>query len=340
MRETASRLALLSLILALSVLIALALGPVRLGPERVLRALAGGADLEARSIVLGIRAPRAALAALVGAGLSLAGAALQALLRNPLAEPSVLGVSGGAALGAVGALLLGWAAAAGWALPLAAFAGAIGAVAVVLQIAERGGAGLDTRTLLLAGVVVGAFFNALIMLLLTFGSAETFRSAIYWMMGSLGGADRDSVLVLAAWLAPGAILLLTLGRPLNLLSVGEDTARFLGVRVEAVKRVIYLTASLLVAATVAVAGAIGFVGLIVPHAVRIAWGSDHRKLLPAAALAGASFLVLADTVARTAAAPAEIPVGVITALVGVPLFVVLLTRRSRRAGVGTRGPGP
>lgn len=332
MRETAARFALLTVLLALSLALAVCVGPVALEPGRVLAAVAGGADTEARTIVLGIRAPRAALAALVGAGLSLAGAAFQALLRNPLAEPYVLGVSGGAALGAVAGLVLGWAAAAGWALPLAAFAGALVAIGVVLQVAERGGAGLDTRTMLLAGVVVGAFFNALILLFLTFGTAETFRSAIYWMMGSLAGADASSVGVLAAWLAPAALLLVALGRPLDLLSVGEETAHFLGVRVEALKRIVYVAASLLVAATVAVSGAIGFVGLIVPHAVRLAWGSAHRTLLPAAALAGAVFLVLADTAARTVAAPAEIPVGVITALVGVPLFVVLLTRRTRAPG--------
>lgn len=333
--QTATRLVLLTVALAGCLALAVSLGPVSLGPGRVLDVLAGGGDREARAIVLGIRTPRALLAALVGAGLSLAGAALQALLRNPLAEPYVLGVSGGAALGAVAALVLGWAAASGWALPLAAFAGALAAVAIVLRVAEHGGTRLDTRTLLLAGVVVGAFFNALILLLLTFGSAETFRSAVYWMMGSLAGTDFEAVGVLAAWLAPAALLLMALGRPLNLLAVGEETALFLGVRVEALKRVIYLAASLLVAATVAVSGAIGFVGLIVPHAVRLAWGSDHRKLLPAAALAGAAFLVLADTAARTAAAPAEIPVGVVTALVGVPLFLILLTRRTGvRAGGG------
>ncbi len=339
-RETATRLALLTVVLVASLAVAVSVGPVSLGPGRVLDAIAGAGDREARAIVLGIRAPRALLAALVGAGLALAGAALQALLRNPLAEPYVLGVSGGAALGAVTCLVLGWAAASGWILPLAAFVGALAAVGIVLQVAEHGGTRLDTRTLLLAGVVVGAFFNAVILLLLTFGSAETFRSAIYWMMGSLAGADFDAVLVLAVWVTPGALLLLALGRPLNLLAVGEETALFLGVRVEGLKRVIYLAASLLVAATVAVSGAIGFVGLIVPHGVRLAWGSDHRKLLPAAALAGAAFLVLADTAARTAAAPAEIPVGVVTALIGVPLFVLLLTRRSDRAaaGAGSRAP--
>lgn len=329
--DIARRLGLLALGLGASLLLAVLLGPAPLGPGRVLDVLQGGGDSGARTIVLDIRAPRAVLAALVGAGLSVAGAALQALLRNPLAEPYVLGVSGGAAVGAVAAVVLGWAALGAWVLPVAAFVGAAAAVFGVLRVAARSGAGLDTRVLLLAGVVAGAFFNALIMLLLTFGSAETFRSAVTWMMGSLAGSDWGSVGLLALWLAPAVALLLALARPLDLLSVGEESALFLGVRVETLKRVVYLAASLLVAASVAVSGAIGFVGLIVPHAVRLAWGSAHRRLLPASLLAGALFLVLMDTAARTVAAPAEIPVGVLTALVGVPLFVALLVRRGGSA---------
>lgn len=337
MGETTRRLGLLTLALAAAALLAVGLGPAPLDFRQVLDVLLGGGDRGARTIVLDIRAPRAVLAALVGGALSVAGAVLQALLRNPLAEPYVLGVSGGAAVGAVAAVVLGWAALGAWVLPAAALVGAAGAVFGVLRVAARGGAGMDTRVLLLAGVVAGAFFNALIMLLLTFGSAETFRSAVTWMMGSLSGSDWRSVGLLAVWLAPAVGLLLALARPLDLLSVGEESARFLGVRVEGLKRIVYLAASLLVAASVAVSGAIGFVGLIVPHAVRLAWGSAHRRLLPASLLAGALFLVLADTAARTVAAPAEIPVGVLTALVGVPLFVVLLVRRGgspRMAGGG------
>lgn len=337
-----ARLVLLAATLAAALLLALSLGPAAVGPGELAAILGGGGPPGARSIVLELRAPRAVLAALVGASLSLAGAVLQALLRNPLAEPYVLGVSGGAALGAVASVVLGWAAVAAWVLPAAAFVGAVAAVALVLRVAARAGPALDTRVLLLAGVVAGAFFNALIMLLLTFGRAETFRSAIFWMMGGLGGADWGAVGLVAAHLVPVGALLLVLARPLNLLSVGEETALFLGVRVEALKRLVYLAASLLVAASVAVSGAIGFVGLVVPHGVRLAWGSDHRLLLPASMLAGAVFLVLADTVARTVAAPAEIPVGVLTALVGVPLFAFLLVRRGGRsrggrpAGGGTR----
>ncbi|MEE8549838.1 MAG: iron ABC transporter permease [Gemmatimonadota bacterium] len=322
-------LRLLSLmIVAFAALVAsIALGAADLPLSTVLEALTGGGEETARTIVLSLRLPRAALAALVGGALGLAGAVFQALLRNPLAEPYVLGVSGGAAVGAVGAVVLGWAVLAPWALPLAALLGALLAIALVLWIATHVTRQLDTRVLLLAGVVVGAFFNAVILLMLTFASAETFRSAVFWMMGSLSGASWPAATLLAAYLVPATVALLLMARPLNLLAVGDETALYLGTRVERVKLAAYLIASLIVAAGVAVSGIIGFIGLIVPHAVRLMWGSDHQLLLPASVLAGAAFLMVADTVARTVAAPAELPVGVITALVGVPLFVVLLTRR-------------
>ena len=329
-RGVAANLRLLALFLALLACVALAtaVGAAPLSPGRVLAALTGGGDATTRGIVLDLRLPRAVQACLVGGGLAVAGASFQALLRNPLAEPYVLGVSGGAALGAVAALSLGFAAAGPWSLPLAAFAGALLAVGVVLVVAARTRPALDTRVLLLAGVVAGAFFNALIMLFLSLGRTETFRSAIFWMMGSLSGAGWSDTGLLALYVLPACALLMALARPLNLLAVGEETALYLGTRVEWTKRAVYLSTSLLVAATVAVAGAIGFVGLIVPHAIRLAWGSDHRFVLPASLLAGGAFLVLADTAARTALAPNELPVGVVTAIVGVPLFVVLLVRDS------------
>ncbi len=303
------------------------MGAAGLPAADVLQALSGGGDETARTIVLDLRLPRAVLAGLVGGALGLAGAVFQALLRNPLAEPYVLGVSGGAAVGAVGAVILGWGGGAPWAVPLAALVGALLAIGIVLRIASTASQGLDTRVLLLAGVVVGAFFNAVILLLLTFASAETFRSAVFWMMGSLTAATWSSAALLGAYMLPAVGLLILLARPLNLLAVGEETALFLGTRVERVKRLAYVVTSLLVAAGVAVSGVIGFIGLIVPHGIRLLWGSDHQLLLPASVLAGGGFLLVADTVARTAAAPSELPVGVITALIGVPLFVVLLTRR-------------
>ncbi len=323
----AGRLGLLALLLAAMVVASVGLGAARLGAGEVLGALAGAGEATTRAIVLELRLPRAALAALVGGGLALSGAVFQALLRNPLAEPYILGVSGGAAVGAVGAAVLGLGAMT-WAMPVAAFLGALFAIALVFRIAMSVGRALDTRVLLLAGVVVGAFFNAVILLLLTMADVETFRSAVFWMMGSLAGSSWLSVGLLAAYLVPAAVLLLALARPLNLIALGEETALYLGTRVERVKRVAYVVASLLVGAAVAFTGVIGFVGLIVPHALRLVWGSEHRFLLPGSLLAGGSFLLLADTLARTVAAPVELPVGVVTALVGVPVFVVLLTRRT------------
>jgi iron complex transport system permease protein len=321
------RLAILALVLGLALVLAVAIGAVHLSPRQVVDALMGRADTVTRVIVLDLRLPRAVAAILIGAGLAVAGTVFQALLRNPLAEPYILGVSGGAAVAAVA--VIGFAGAvAGWAVSLAAFAGGIGAILLVFRIAASVGRALDTRVLLLAGVVVGAFFNAVIMLLLTLADVETFRSAIFWMMGSLASATWPTVGLLAVFTLPALALLLALARPLNLMAVGEETAFYLGTPVERVKRGAYVVASLLVAAGVAAAGVIGFVGLIVPHALRLVWGADHRFLLAGSALAGAGFLLLADTAARTIAAPVELPVGVVTALVGVPVFVVLLTRRS------------
>jgi iron complex transport system permease protein len=270
--------------------------------------------------------PRAALAALVGAGLAASGATFQALLRNPLAEPYILGVSGGAAVGAVGAILLGFAAVP-LAVPLAAFVGSIVAILLVLRIAVSVGSAMDTRVLLLSGVVVGAFFNACILLALTFSDTESFRSAIFWMMGSFSGATWGASAVLALYLLPALLLLLALARPLNLLSIGEETAAYLGISLERTKLLAFGTASLLAASAVAVSGVIGFVGLIVPHVIRIGWGNDYRFLIPASALLGAAFLVATDAIARTAAAPNEIPIGVVTAFLGVPFFLWLLKRR-------------
>jgi iron complex transport system permease protein len=198
----------------------------------------------------------------------------------------------------------------------------------VFTIAARATQRLDPRVLLLAGVIVGAFFQAIILLLLTFADVESFRSAIFWMMGSLASASWRSVLTLAAVILPACVALYGLARPLNLLTAGEETALYLGVNVGKVTRVAYFIASALVAVSVAACGSIGFVGLVVPHAVRMLWGGDHRMLFPTAFFVGSAFLVLADTSARTIVAPAELPVGVITALVGVPVFVLLLMRRS------------
>ena len=319
------RLALLFLITLAAIALALGTGAARVPIGDVITALSGGADATTRAIVIDLRLPRISLALVAGGALALAGAVFQALLRNPLAEPYVLGVSGGAAVGAVAAVVFGFAAVPGL-LQLAALIGALIAILLVLRIAIRVGRALDTRVLLLAGVVAGAFFNAVILLLLMVADVESFRSAMFWMMGSVAAASWRATLLLTLFVLPASAVLLALARPLNLLAIGEETALFLGTRVELVKRVAYFIASLLVAAAVAACGVIGFIGLIVPHALRLAWGSDHRLLLPASLLGGGAFLLLADTAARTVIAPAELPVGVITALLGVPLFVLLLRR--------------
>lgn len=325
---TLRRLSVLTLLLLLATVLSVAFGASGLGPGDLLAALDADADPAGRAILLHLRLPRTALAALVGGALGLSGCTFQALLRNPLAEPYVLGISGGAALGAVALLATGLGARLPWTVPMGAFVGALVAMTLVLRIARRASrGGMDTRMLILAGVIAGAFFNALVLLLLSLADVESFRSAVFWMMGNLSGADWAASLLLALALLPAALVVLALSRSFNLLSRGEEVAFHLGTSVTRVKLAAYLAASLMVAGAVAAAGVIGFVGLVVPHGVRLACGNDHRLLLPGSFLAGAAFLLLADTAARVLVAPAELPTGVITALAGVPCFVVLLVRR-------------
>ncbi len=325
-RRAAAVLATLAMLVVIAFAISLRVGSVTLDARAVVVALSGRGDPATVAIIRELRLPRATVAMLIGAALAVSGVTFQALLRNPLAEPYVLGVSGGAALGAVAAIVVGAAMPVPWSVSAAAFAGAALAILLVLRIAAGVGPTLDTRVLLLAGVVVGAFANAGIFLILSVADVAAFRSAAGWMMGSLSGSTWPGAATLAAYLVPSLALLLTLARPLNALAIGEDTAAYLGISVERTKWLAYGAASLLAAASVAAAGIIGFVGLIVPHAARLAWGSDHRILLPASALLGAAFLLLADTLARTAVAPTELPLGAVTAVIGVPLFVALLRR--------------
>ncbi|TVR60449.1 MAG: iron ABC transporter permease [Gemmatimonadales bacterium] len=326
----AGAVGLLLVLAGVSILLSARFGAVPLTSTEVLSVLTGGGSETHRFIVLELRLPRALLGILVGGGLALAGAVFQALLRNPLAEPYILGISGGAAAGAVLVLSLGLASAASWFLPGAAFAGALLAIALVFGVAVSADRRLDVRVLLLSGVVVGAFFSACIALILALAESEVVRSAVLWMMGSLAGATWQTVGIVAVYTIPSCLLLLTLARALNLMSIGEETASYLGTEVEGVKRLAYGVASLVAAAGVAFAGVIGFVGLVIPHGVRLVMGSDHRMLLPLSFLAGGAFLTLADLLARVVLAPTEIPIGVITAFVGVPFFLLLL-RRSLRA---------
>ena len=324
-RLSSGRFALLLLVAVVAALAAgLFAGAAGIAPRAALEALVGRGDPAARAIVRELRLPRMALGFLVGGVLAVSGASLQALVRNPLADPYLMGLSGGASLGAVLAIQAG--VASPWALPAAAFVGAAATIAVVYRLALVAGGLLDSRVLLLGGVVVGAFAGALTSGVLAVSEATGARTAMLWLLGGLGGVGWTGVLALAVYCAPALALLMREARALDLLALGEEPARFLGTDVAATKRRVYVAASLLVAAAVAAAGIIGFVGLAVPHAVRLLRGQGHRGLLPAAFVLGGAFLVLADAGARTVVAPLELPVGVLTAMVGVPLFAVLLRR--------------
>ncbi|MFV1987355.1 MAG: FecCD family ABC transporter permease [Gemmatimonadota bacterium] len=319
---------LLSLLIA-AVAAGLMFGNAPLSLHAVWGALSGtSSDPAATAIVRSIRLPRVAAGVLTGASLAVSGTLFQALLRNPLAEPYLLGVSSGAAFGAVASLTLFSGVMAGAAGTTAfALAGGLLAIGTVFRVAWSPGR-VDTRVLILAGVVVSAFFGAGVMLLLALSRGDVFRSAVLWTMGSLDRATWGSVGALAVWTAGTAVVAFGMSRHLNALSLGEESAAHLGTSVEKVKRLAYLVASLSAAATVSVAGVIGFIGLVVPHAIRIIWGGDHRTLIPLSLLGGAAALVIADAVAQTVVRPLVLPVGVVTAVLGVPLFLALL-RKSR-----------
>lgn len=313
-------------------LIGLVVGPASISPSDVAAALVGRARSDlAATVVLELRLPRVLLAALAGGGLAVAGTAFQALTRNPLADPAVLGVAGGAALGAVlghlGGLEGSLAATVG--LSAIAFVGALIAASVVYLIAASGGS-LPVQTLLLAGVITGLFFSAVITLVVSLVDFAQLGGILHWLMGSLGVVGYRAVAVIAVGTAVGTALIYAQARALNLLALGEESALQLGVEAERVKRIIFIAASLLTGVIVAQTGPIGFVGLIVPHGARLAVGSDNRLLVPVAAGVGATFLVLADAVARVVVTPAELPVGVVTAFCGAPFFVYLLRSRLRR----------
>jgi iron complex transport system permease protein len=305
--------------LALFALGGVALGAVPLSPSAVWDALGGTGDASVVSIVRDLRLPRVVLAALVGAGLGASGAALQGVLRNPLAEPYLLGVSGGAAVGAVVAATVGVVSVA--AVPLGAFAGAAAAATAVLGVARVTGGRADPRVLVMAGVVVGAFANAVVMVLLAAAPADTVRDALWWMMGSASDARWSTVGWLAVYVAASGAVLVAGARDVDALALGAEPAAALGVDVDRASRRVFVTASLLAAATVSAVGLVGFVGLVVPHLARACGARAHRPMLLAAALFGGALLVAADIVARVARPPAELPLGAVTAMVGVPFFL-------------------
>jgi iron complex transport system permease protein len=316
-------------LLIATVLLACAIGSVHVDVGRALDAnLPSNVD---RVILFETRLPRVLLAAIVGAALAAAGVALQGLLRNPLGEPHLIGVSGGAALGAVVAVI-----AVGRSaftevglLPIAAAGGALTSMAIIYRLALVHGR-LQPYVLLLAGVVYNAFAGALILCINAIADFYQAQGILFWLMGNLATHSYRLVASIAAYVAVATIWLLLQTRHLNVLSMGEEAAMQLGVDVHRVRRAAFVASALLVGAVVSVSGMIGFVGLIVPHVMRIVFGADHRLLLPASMLAGAIFLIAADTVARTALGVVEVPVGVVTALCGGPFFVYLLKREGTK----------
>jgi iron complex transport system permease protein len=313
-------------------LFSLASGPSSVGVGEVVALFRGEAvDPAVRDIVLGLRMPRLVLGLLVGAALATAGAVFQALLRNPLADPYVLGVSGGAALAGISVLALGGVLGLPTTLvPMAAFGGGLLATGLLYWVAGVRGRSSPTG-LLLTGVVFNAFASAGIVFLAALAGFFEGSRIFLWLIGHLSAVEIDAAGIVAACVAAGVAVAIVLARSLNLLALGDETASQLGVPVESHRRWLLLATSLMVGAAVAVSGLIGFVGLIVPHSLRLVVGSDHRLLIPAAALSGAGFLVLCDTVARMLLDGRELPVGAVTALVGGPIFIYLLRRAQERS---------
>ena len=320
---TLSRWLILLGALAIAAFVAIAVGTISVPLSAVVDAMRGVTDSTPAMVVSTLRLPRVALAVLVGAGLGMSGAALQGTMRNPLAEPYLLGVSGGAAVGAVIATTLGLGATI---VPLAAFLGALVAVGAAFVVARAAGSLGDPRVLLMAGVVVGAFANAAIMVMLANAESNTVRNALWWMMGSVADATWTQIAILLVYVAAGGAALVLLGRQIDILALGEDAAAGLGVGVDRATRNVFVVASLIAAATVAAAGLVGFVGLVVPHIVRAAGIRHHRSLVLGSAIVGATLVVLADLLGRVLRPPAELPLGAVTALVGVPFFLIKLRR--------------
>jgi len=322
-----------------SVLLGVGLGAVAVSPLVTLRLFAWKLHLIARPdvsraaevIVLQLRLPRVLLAAVVGAGLAAAGTVFQGLFRNPMADPAIIGVSSGAALGAVVVIAAGASAAyGGSAVPVAAFAGALATAFLVYRLA-RVGPVVQVATLLLAGIAVAAVISGAMSLVMTF-SGEEIRNIYFWLLGGLGDRGWSSLIAVAPLIGLGVGASLALVGDLNLVTLGEERAAQLGVELDRFKRRALTVGALLAAASVSVSGVIGFVGLMTPHLLRLVVGADHRRLLPASLLGGPVLLILADLAARTAVAPEELPVGAVTAVLGGPFFLYLLRRERARAG--------
>lgn len=331
---------LLLLALLASAVVSLGVGATHVAPQDVLRALGDGArhlvtgapypQDGLHAIVLELRLPRVILAALVGICLALAGAIMQALFQNALADPYLVGVSAGAGLGAVVAIMLGVQLAflGIMGMPLFAFIGALGVVFLVYVLARRGGR-VQTGTLLLTGIAVGSLVSAVTSFLMMV-MQQDLRQVLFWLLGGLSGRGWQEVWIILPQAAIGLTLALVMSRPLNMLLLGDETAASLGMNIQSSKRLLLALASLLAAGAVAVSGIIAFVGLVVPHVTRLMVGPDHRRLLPLCAVSGALLMILSDIAARTLLAPTELPLGIITSALGCPFFLYLLHRQGRR----------
>ena len=345
-RTATSMLAALAIVVSFATLAAICIGAYRMTPSLVWSALFASRDAmatdavlqQANTVLLNIRLPRVLLALLVGAGFGAAGSALQALFRNPLADPGLIGISSGAALGASTLIVLGPLLGASigvmslYFLPIGAFIGALGVSALVYRLAAARGR-LALPLLLLAGIAINALAGAAIGLLTYIADDAQLRSLTFWSLGSLGGAQWPVLGVVLPFVLLGVVLIARNGHALNALQLGETEAQHLGVPAQAVKRTVLVAAALSVGALVSCTGVIGFIGLVAPHCVRLACGPDQRVVMPGAMLLGAALTVLADLAARTVASPAEVPLGILTALLGAPFFLMLLWRSRGQLGL-------
>ena len=327
-----TRLIWISIILLVVLFIAfslgLSIGPTQSGIRSAFSALfsTNESDSIIYSIVWRIRFPRVLLAAVVGATLSLGGLVFQALLRNPLAEPFILGISGGSAIGAIIGILLGLSRFPG--ICFTSFIGSLGTLALIL-VMSTGKSVLRKDALLLSGVMVNAFCSAIIMFLVSITQDARLHNIIFWLMGDLSAADLPQVVILGAILIPCFIMVFMFSHAMNLLMMGKDMARTMGINIKAVTFTLLIVTSFMVSATVSFSGLVGFVGLVIPHLLRLVLGPDHRSLVPACLFGGAAYLVLCDLLARTLPQQGEMPAGVVTALIGAPLFIILL-KKSRK----------
>ena len=324
---TPGRVFRLSLVMALVLFLvaaaSLLLGTAEVSLHKIVALVSGtlNPDDPARLIILRIRLPRIILAGLAGFSLALGGVVFQALLRNPLADPFILGVSSGSAFGAIIGIVLGFTFSAG--IPLMSFAGALLTVYLVLALGIRR-MGMESSTILLTGVILNAFFTAVIMFFISIATDSRLHTMLFWLYGDLSQTRYASLIILTPALIVTSVILFSFSKELNLITTGEEIALQLGVDVEKAKKTCLVLVSLVIGLVVSFSGLIGFVGLIVPHLARMAFGSDHRLLLPVASLGGATFLIAADTLARLLISPSELPVGVITAFMGAPFFLYLL----------------